>query len=49
VYYSAMIVLFGAEFTQAWVERNGGSIAPEPGAVRVLEETRVVQEGEAVA
>jgi membrane protein len=42
VYYSAMIVLFGAEFTQAWVERNGGSIAPERGAVRVVEEKRVV-------
>lgn len=40
VYYSAMIVLFGAEFTQAWVERNGGSIAPEPGAVRVVEDAR---------
>ena len=44
VYYSAMIVLFGAEFTQAWVERNGGSIAPERGAVKVREETRVVRE-----
>ena len=42
VYYSAMILLFGAEFTQAWVERNGGSIAPERGAVRVIEETRVL-------
>jgi membrane protein len=49
VYYSAMIVLFGAEFTQAWVERNGAAIAPERGAVRVLEETRVVREGEAVS
>lgn len=49
VYYSAMIVLFGAEFTQAWVERNGGSIAPERGAVRVLEETKVVREGEPVS
>jgi membrane protein len=49
VYYSAMIVLFGAEFTQAWVERNGGSIAPERGAVRVLEETRVVRDGQAVS
>jgi len=49
VYYSAMIVLFGAEFTQAWVERNGGSIAPERGAVRVLEERRVVREGEGVS
>ncbi|HKT60400.1 MAG TPA: YihY/virulence factor BrkB family protein [Gemmatimonadales bacterium] len=37
VYYSAMIVLFGAEFTQSWVERNGGSIAPERGAVKVVD------------
>jgi len=48
VYYSAMILLFGAEFTQAWVERNGGSIAPERGAVKVMEETRVVRDGRPV-
>src|SRR5262249_34957291 len=41
VYYSAMILLFGAEFTQAWVERNGGSIAPQRGAVRVIEEKEI--------
>ena len=43
-----MILLFGAEFTQAWVERNGGSIAPERGAVRVLEERKHVRDGSAV-
>jgi len=48
VYYSSMILLFGAEFTQAWVERNGGSIAPERGAVRVVEETKHVRDGTAV-
>lgn len=48
VYYSSMILLFGAEFTQAWVERNGGSIAPERGAVRVVEETKHIREGSAV-
>jgi membrane protein len=48
VYYSSMILLFGAEFTQAWVERNGGSIAPERGAVRVLEERKHVRDGSAV-
>jgi membrane protein len=48
VYYSSMILLFGAEFTQAWVERHGGSIAPERGAVRVVEETRHVRDGGAV-
>jgi membrane protein len=48
VYYSAMILLFGAEFTQAWVERNGGSIAPQRGAVRVVEETKQIRDGRAV-
>jgi membrane protein len=48
VYYSSMILLFGAEFTQAWVERNGGSIAPERGAVRVVEQTQHVRDGRAV-
>lgn len=40
IYYAGMIVLFGAEFTQAWVERKGVRIRPERGAVRV--ETREV-------
>lgn len=34
VYYAGMIVLFGAEFTQAWAERRGKAIMPERGAVR---------------
>jgi membrane protein len=38
VYYSSMIVLFGAEFTQAWAERRGGGVVPEPGAVRAVRE-----------
>jgi membrane protein len=32
VYYSALIVFFGAEFTQAWATRHGG-VAPQPHAV----------------
>lgn len=35
VYYAGMIVLFGAEFTQAWAERRGAKINPEKGAVHV--------------
>lgn len=35
VYYSAMIFLFGAEFTQAWARSRGHRIAPSDGAVRV--------------
>jgi membrane protein len=32
VYYSALIVFFGAEFTQAWAASHGG-VAPQPHAV----------------
>ncbi len=37
VYYSGMILLFGAEFTQVWAKRRGKGITPEEGAVRVHE------------
>jgi membrane protein len=36
VYYSALIVFFGAEFTQAWATRHGG-VAPQPHAVAGVE------------
>ena len=32
VYYSALIVFFGAEFTQAWATRQG-AVAPQPHAI----------------
>lgn len=35
IYYSALIVLFGAEFTETWAEKRGEGIEPEPGAIRV--------------
>ena len=35
VYYAGMILLFGAEFTQAWAERKGDRIRPENGAIHV--------------
>ena len=35
VYFAGIIVLFGAEFTQAWAERRGVLIRPEKGAVRM--------------
>ena len=35
IYYAGMIVLFGAEFTQAWAERRGKRKRPEEGAVHV--------------
>jgi membrane protein len=40
IYYSSMIVLLGAEFTQVWAERHGSGIVPEKGAVRVVRETK---------
>jgi membrane protein len=45
VYYSSMIVLFGAEFTQAWAERRGGGVVPQRGAVRAVREKHRVVEG----
>jgi membrane protein len=39
IYYTAMIVLFGAEFTQTWAVRRGSGIRPEEGAVMVTEDT----------
>ena len=38
IYYSSIIVLLGAEFTQTWAERQGKGIEPEGGAVRVRRE-----------
>lgn len=37
IYYSSIILLFGAEFTQAWAEQRGRGIAPEHGARRLAE------------
>jgi membrane protein len=37
IYYAAVIVLLGAEFTQAWMKMHGREIEPEEGAVRVVE------------
>jgi membrane protein len=44
VYYSAMILLFGAEFTESWADRRGSGIAPQRGAVRVVEKKRIIRE-----
>ena len=39
VYYSSMILLFGAEFTQTWALRKGSGIEPKEGARRIVDET----------
>ena len=46
VYYAAMIVLFGAEFTQAWVRSRGREIRPERGAVRIDDASGKAEAGE---
>jgi membrane protein len=42
IYYSAMILLFGAEFTQIWAQERGSGILPDEDAVRVVEITKHV-------
>ena len=42
IYYAAIIVLFGAEFTKAWAELRGSGIRAEAGATRVAETKRRV-------
>ena len=41
VYYSAMIFLLGAEFTQAWAKHRGHGIQPSDGAVCVVKHTEL--------
>jgi membrane protein len=43
VYYSAQILLFGAEFTKVWTKRHGSGFVPEHTAVPVTREARVEQ------
>ncbi len=45
IYYASMIVLFGAEFTEAWSRRYGKGIVPEEGAVKVEVRTERVESG----
>jgi membrane protein len=45
IYYSAIILFLGAEFTQAWARRTGRGIAPAPGAVRMIERKEMVARG----
>ena len=37
IYYASLIVLLGAEFTQAWMKLHGRAIEPEQGAVHMRE------------
>lgn len=43
VYYSAQILLFGAEFTKVWTKRRGSGFVPEKTAELVTREARAEQ------
>jgi membrane protein len=45
VYYTSMVVLFGAVITRIWAERYGRGVRPEKGAVEVVEVERQVKRG----
>ena len=45
VYYTSMIVLFGAMFTRVWAEWYGRGVHPEKGAVEFAEIEKRVEEG----
>lgn len=49
VYYATMILLFGAEFTEAWATERGGGITADAGATRVIEEKKKVSDARAEA
>jgi membrane protein len=45
VYYTSMVVLFGAVVTRVWAELYGRGVRPEKGAVEVIEVERQVKRG----
>lgn len=47
IYYSAIILFLGAEFTQAWATRHGEGIRPADGAVRMVVRRQPVRDDEA--
>ena len=46
IYYSSLIVLFGTEFTTAWVESYCGPIQPKRGAVKIHTEEKAIRDAE---
>ena len=49
IYYATMILLFGAEFTEAWATEQGAGITAEEGATRVIEQKKKVTDAQAEA
>lgn len=44
IFYTAILLLFGAEFTQVWARRKGKQIEPDDGAVRVVRSFEPVED-----
>ena len=44
IYYAAIIVMLGAEFTYAWVKHRGGRVEPQEGAVLAVEKKEHIDE-----
>lgn len=44
VYYSTLILLFGAEFTQVWARRHGAGVRPDEGAIRTPDAPELAQQ-----
>ena len=42
IYYAAVIVLLGAEFTQAYIQRDGRVIEPQRGAIKVVAKEQMI-------
>lgn len=47
IFYTAILLLFGAEFTQVWAQRKGKKIEPDDGAVRVVRSFEAVEDDSA--
>lgn len=45
VYYSSLLVLYGAELTRAWADSFGRGVTPQKGAIEVVEQEKTVQRG----
>lgn len=45
IYYTSMILLYGAELTRSWAELYGSGVQPEKGAVQFVEQEKRVQTG----
>jgi membrane protein len=44
IYYAAIIVMLGAEFTKSWMAVHGRTIEPESGAIKVVEKKELIEE-----